>query len=138
MMLTYLSMYQGASMSCARLHSSAISNLSVTRNFLTSYSAYSAQSCDRVNLPLVILSDSQVIKLCCSNDPTLARRVIVSCMAYAKLARKVSMSSPTDSICSGGDGTAVGGGDGDTDDGSGDEGDLDLLRDENGKSDGGG
>ncbi|GJQ94599.1 hypothetical protein Tco_0005738 [Tanacetum coccineum] len=49
-----------------------------------------------------------------------------------------SMSSPTDSICFGGGGTAVGGGDGDTDDGSDGEGDMDLLRDEDGKSDGGG
>ncbi|GJY05113.1 hypothetical protein Tco_0371053 [Tanacetum coccineum] len=48
------------------------------------------------------------------------------------------MSSLTDSICSGGGGTAVGGGDGDTDDGSDGESDLDLLRDEDGKSDGGG
>ncbi|GJV18809.1 hypothetical protein Tco_1367829, partial [Tanacetum coccineum] len=37
-------------------------------------------------------------------------------MADVKLARRVSMSSPTDSICSGSGGTAVGGGDGDTDD----------------------
>nr|GEY95228.1 hypothetical protein [Tanacetum cinerariifolium]GEZ18200.1 hypothetical protein [Tanacetum cinerariifolium] len=41
-----------------------------------------------------------------------------------------SMLSPTDSICSSGGGTVVGGGDG--------EGDLDLLRDEDGKSDGDG
>ncbi|GJT13739.1 hypothetical protein Tco_0860781 [Tanacetum coccineum] len=54
--------------------------------------------------------------------------VIVSCMAYAKLTRRVSMSFPTDSICSDGGGTAVGGGYG--------EGDLDLLRDKDGKSDG--
>ncbi|GJZ01944.1 hypothetical protein Tco_0519905 [Tanacetum coccineum] len=56
---------------------------------------------------------------------------------FQKLA---SMSSPTDSICSGGGGTAVGGGngDGDTDDGSDGEGDLDLLRDKDGKSGGGG
>ncbi|GKB81441.1 hypothetical protein Tco_0948336, partial [Tanacetum coccineum] len=46
-------------------------------------------------------------------------------MADAKLAHRVSMSFPTDSICSGGGATAVGGGDG--------EGDLDLLRDEHGK-----
>ncbi|GJQ97706.1 hypothetical protein Tco_0008845 [Tanacetum coccineum] len=110
----------------------------MTLTYLSMYQAYSARNCNRVNLPLVILSDSQVIKLCCSNDPTLARRVLVSCMTYAKLACKVSMSSPTDSICSGGDGTTVGGGDGDTDDGSCDGGDMDLLRDENGKSDGGG
>ncbi|GJW10760.1 zf-CCHC domain-containing protein [Tanacetum coccineum] len=48
------------------------------------------------------------------------------------------MSSPTDSIYYGGGGTTVGGGDGDTDDGSDGEGDLDLLRDKDGKSDGGG
>nr|GEY66618.1 hypothetical protein [Tanacetum cinerariifolium] len=88
-------------------------------------------------MPLVILSDYRVITSCFSNDLTLARRVIVSSMTDAKLARMVSMSSPIDSICYGGDGTAVGGGDGDTDDGSGDEGDLDLLRDEDGKSNGG-
>ncbi|GJY66385.1 hypothetical protein Tco_0468623 [Tanacetum coccineum] len=132
-------------MSCARLCSSAISSLSVirnSRNSLTSCSAYSARSCDRVNLPLAILSDSRVTTSCCSNDPTLARRVIVSCMADAKLVRMVPMSSPTDSICFGGGGTAVGGGDGsgdgDTDGDDDGEGDLDLLRDEDGKSDGGG
>ncbi|GKE53134.1 hypothetical protein Tco_1488290 [Tanacetum coccineum] len=105
---------------------------------MTSCSTYSARSCDRVNLPLAILSDSRVITSCCSNDPTLARRVIVFCMADAKLARKVSMSSPTNSICYGGGGTVVGGGDGDTNDGSDGESDLDLLQDEDGKSDGGG
>ncbi|GJV15560.1 hypothetical protein Tco_1269972 [Tanacetum coccineum] len=42
-----------------------------------------------------------------------------------------SMLSPTDSICSGG-------GDDDTNDGCDGEGDLDLLRDEDGKSDGSG
>ncbi|GJS22889.1 hypothetical protein Tco_0451521 [Tanacetum coccineum] len=128
-------------MSCARLRSLAILNLSVTqnsRNSLTSFSTYFARSCDRVNMPLEILSDSRVIISCCSNDPTLARRVIVSCMADAKLARGVSMSSPTNSICFGGGGTAIGRGDGDTDDGSDGEGDMDLLRDEDGKSDGGG
>ncbi|GKF77546.1 hypothetical protein Tco_0230016 [Tanacetum coccineum] len=122
-----------ASMSYARLCSSAISSLSViqnSRDSLTSCSAYSARSCDRVNLPLVILSDSRVTISCCSNDPTLARGVIISCMADDKLARMVSMSFPTDSICSGGGGTAVSGGDG--------EGNLDLLPDTDGKSDGGG
>ncbi|GKF36309.1 hypothetical protein Tco_0113067 [Tanacetum coccineum] len=106
-------------MSCARLYSLAISNLYVTRNSrnsLTSCSAYSAQSCDRVILPLSIMSDSRVATLCCSNNPTLA------CM--------VSMSSPVDSICYRGGEPAIGGSDG--------EGDLDLLRDEDGKSDGGG
>nr|GEU33253.1 hypothetical protein [Tanacetum cinerariifolium] len=49
-----------------------------------------------------------------------------------------SMSSSTDLICSGGGGTTVVGGDGDTYDGSHGEGYLDLLRDEDGKSDGGG
>ncbi|GKF09984.1 hypothetical protein Tco_0044208 [Tanacetum coccineum] len=129
-----------ASMSCARLRSSSISSLSVTRNShnsLTSCSAYSARSCDRMNLPLAILSDSRGTTSCCSNDPTLARRVIVSCMADAKLACRVSMSSPIDSISSGG-GTAISGGEGDTNDGSDGEGDLDLLRDEDGKSNGGG
>ncbi|GJS68757.1 hypothetical protein Tco_0683322 [Tanacetum coccineum] len=48
------------------------------------------------------------------------------------------MSSPTDSICFGSGGTAVGGGDGDTDDGNDGEGDLDLLRAKDGKSGGGG
>nr|GEU29586.1 hypothetical protein [Tanacetum cinerariifolium] len=86
--------------------------------------AYSARSCDRVILPLTILSDSRVTTSCCSNDPTLARRV--------------SMQSPTDSICSGAGGTAIGGGDGDTHDGDNDEGNLDLLRDKDGKSYGGG
>ncbi|GJT32033.1 hypothetical protein Tco_0922452 [Tanacetum coccineum] len=47
-----------------------------------------------------------------------------------------SMLSPTDLICSGGSGTVVGSGDV-TGDGSDGEGDLDLLRDEGGKSDGG-
>ncbi|GKG62228.1 hypothetical protein Tco_0632132, partial [Tanacetum coccineum] len=59
----------------------------------------------------------------------------------SKLACRVSMSSLVDSICSSCDGTAVGGGgggDGDTNDGSGGKGDKDLLRDEDGKSDGGG
>ncbi|GKA52283.1 hypothetical protein Tco_0745479 [Tanacetum coccineum] len=59
-------------------------------------------------------------------------------MADAKLARRVSMSSLIDSICSVDGGTTVGGGDGDTDDGSVGKGDLDLLGDEDGKSDGGG
>ncbi|GJV27771.1 hypothetical protein Tco_0889069 [Tanacetum coccineum] len=132
-----------ASMSCARLRSSAISNLSITQNShnsLNSCLAYSARSCNHVNLPLVILSDSQVTTLCCFNDPTLSRRVIVSSMADVKLVHKVSMSTPTDSIWSGGGGTAIGGGggDGDTDDGSDVEGDLDLLQDKDGKSDGGG
>ncbi|GJX91683.1 hypothetical protein Tco_0345009 [Tanacetum coccineum] len=120
-------------MSCAHLRSSAISSLLVTRNScnsLTSCSTYSARSCDHVNLPLLILSDSRVTISCCSNDPTIVRGVIVSCMADAKLARKVSMSFRTDSICSDGGGTTVGGGDGD--------GNLDLLRDKDGKSDGGG
>ncbi|GKA31991.1 hypothetical protein Tco_0718358 [Tanacetum coccineum] len=100
-------------MPCARPRSSAISNLLVTRNSrssLTSCSAYSARSCDRVILPLTILN--------------------------VKLARMVSMSSLIDSICFGGGGDGSGDGDGDTD-GDG-EGDLDLLRDEDGKSDGGG
>ncbi|GJV23761.1 hypothetical protein Tco_1376456 [Tanacetum coccineum] len=43
-----------------------------------------------------------------------------------------------DSICSGGGGTTAGDGDGDTNDGSDGEGNLDLLQDEDGKSDGGG
>nr|GEU93062.1 retrovirus-related Pol polyprotein from transposon TNT 1-94 [Tanacetum cinerariifolium] len=95
--------------------------------------------CDRVNLPLVILSDSRVTTLCFSNDLTLARGVIVFCMTNAKLGRRVSMSFLTYSICSGGGSTAVGGGgDGDIDDGSDGEGDLDLLRDKDGKSDGSG
>ncbi|GJX56085.1 hypothetical protein Tco_0285982 [Tanacetum coccineum] len=59
-------------------------------------------------------------------------------MADSKLARRVSMSSPTDSIYYGGGGNAVCGGAGDTDDDSDGEGDLDILRDEDGKSDGGG
>ncbi|GJX65927.1 hypothetical protein Tco_0300270, partial [Tanacetum coccineum] len=98
----------------------------------------------RVILPLVILNESRVTTSCYSNDPTLARRVIVSCSADANLACRVSMSSPTDSIrsrgggggssttCDGGGSTAGGSGSG------GGEGDLDLLRDYNGKSDGGG
>nr|GEV14264.1 hypothetical protein [Tanacetum cinerariifolium] len=49
-----------------------------------------------------------------------------------------SKSSPTDSICFGGGGTVVGGGDGDTNDGSDGEGDPDLLQDEDSKNDGGG
>nr|GEZ99704.1 hypothetical protein [Tanacetum cinerariifolium] len=61
-------------------------------------------------------------------------------MVDAKLAHRVSMSSLTNSICSCG-GTATGDGDGssdgDTDGGSDGEDDLDLLRDEDGKSDGG-
>ncbi|GJR00901.1 hypothetical protein Tco_0523885 [Tanacetum coccineum] len=100
--------------------------------------AYSARSCDRVNLPLAILSDSRVTTSCCSNDPTLALTVIVSYMEDAKLARMVSMSSSIDSISSSGSGTAIGGGEGDTDDGSDGEDDMDLLRDEDGKSDDGG
>ncbi|GJX76996.1 hypothetical protein Tco_0323807 [Tanacetum coccineum] len=48
----------------------------------------------------------------------------------ARSQKLASMSSLTDSICSGGGGTAADGGDG--------EGDLDLLQDEDGKSDGGG
>ncbi|GKB66121.1 hypothetical protein Tco_0927533 [Tanacetum coccineum] len=75
-------------------------------------------------------------------------------MEDAKLALRVTMSSPTDSISSGGGGTTAGGGDGSGDSGSGDgdtgsgdsdtdssdggEGDLGLLRDKDGKSDGGG
>ncbi|GJT67513.1 hypothetical protein Tco_1018993 [Tanacetum coccineum] len=63
-------------------------------------------------------------------------------MENVKLARRVSMSSPTDSICFGGSDTAAGGGDGsgdgDTDGGSDGEGNLDLLRDEDDKSNGGG
>ncbi|GJT36863.1 hypothetical protein Tco_0936728 [Tanacetum coccineum] len=55
-----------------------------------------------------------------------ALRVIVSCKEDAKLACRVSMSSLIDSICSGGG----------TDGGVDGEGDLDLLRDEDGKSDG--
>ncbi|GJR30365.1 hypothetical protein Tco_1106597 [Tanacetum coccineum] len=132
-------------MSCAQLRSSVISSLSVirnSRNSLNSCSAHFARSCDCVILPLTILSDSQVTTSCCSTDLTLARRVIISCMADAKLARKVSMSSQIDSIYSSGGGTAADGGDGSGDgntDGSGDgEGDLDLLRDKDGKSDGGG
>ncbi|GJT72578.1 nucleotide-binding alpha-beta plait domain-containing protein [Tanacetum coccineum] len=51
----------------------------------------------------------------------------------AKLAHRVSMSSPIDSICFGGGGS----GDDDTDGGGNSEGNLDLLRDKDGKSDGG-
>ncbi|GKF40979.1 hypothetical protein Tco_0124321 [Tanacetum coccineum] len=108
-----------------------------SRNSLTSRSAYTTQSYDCVILPLVILSES-----CCSNNLNLARRVIFSSMPDAKLARRVSISSPTNLICSGGGGTTAGdgdgSGDGDTDGGSDSEGDLDLLQDEDGKSDGGG
>ncbi|GJW28036.1 hypothetical protein Tco_0044911 [Tanacetum coccineum] len=132
-------------MSYAHLCSSAISNLLVSQNYrnsLTSCLAYSARSYDRVILPLTILSDSRVTTSCCSNDPTLAQRVIVSCMANAKLACRVSMSSPIDSICSSDSGTAadggIGSGDGDTDYGGDGEVDLDLLRDKDGTSDGGG
>ncbi|GJS19181.1 hypothetical protein Tco_0447813 [Tanacetum coccineum] len=93
-------------------------------------------------MPLAILSDSRVTTSCYSNNLTLARRAIVSCMADAKLACRVFMSSLIDSICSGGGGTTSGGGngsgDGDTDRGGDGEGDLDLLRDEDDKSDGGG
>ncbi|GJX20322.1 putative reverse transcriptase domain-containing protein [Tanacetum coccineum] len=64
--------------------------------------------------------------------------VIVSYMGDAKLAHRVSMLSPTDSICSGDSGTAIGGGDGGGTAVGGGEGDLDLLRDEDGKSDGDG
>ncbi|GKE98724.1 hypothetical protein Tco_0022075, partial [Tanacetum coccineum] len=107
--------------------------------FLTSCSAYTARSCDRVILPLEILSESRVTTLCCSNNPTLARRVIVFCMADAKLAHRVFMSSLIDSICYGGGGGAAGGSDGsgdsDTHGSSDGEGDLNLLRDEDGKSD---
>ncbi|GJR88588.1 hypothetical protein Tco_0212599 [Tanacetum coccineum] len=120
----------------ARLRSSSISSLVVTRNScnsLASYLAYYARSCDRVILPLAILSESRVTTSCYSNNLTLARRVIVSCMKDVKLARRVSMSSSTNSMCSGGGG-ATGGGDG----GSDGEGDLDLLRDEDGKSEGDG
>ncbi|GJX49256.1 hypothetical protein Tco_0276101 [Tanacetum coccineum] len=131
----------------ARLCNSMISSLSITPNFhnsLTSCSAYTARSCDRVILPLAILSESQVTTSCCSNNPTLARRVTVSCMADTKLIRIVSMSSLTDSRCSSGgginagDGNGSGGsgsGDGDTTGRSGGGGDIDLLRDEDGKSD---
>ncbi|GKG32613.1 hypothetical protein Tco_0430123, partial [Tanacetum coccineum] len=80
---------------------------------------------DRVNLPLAILNDSRVTTSCCSNDPTLVRRVIISCTTDTKLARRVSMSFLTDSICSGGGGTVVVDGDGD----SNGKDDLDLLRD---------
>ncbi|GKB41447.1 hypothetical protein Tco_0886389 [Tanacetum coccineum] len=66
-------------------------------------------------------------------------------MADAKLARRVSMSSPTGSICSSEGGTAGGGGDssggigdGDTNGGGDGEGDLGLLGDDNGKSGGDG
>ncbi|GKC66959.1 hypothetical protein Tco_1099557, partial [Tanacetum coccineum] len=52
--------------------------------------------------------------------------------ADAKLAHKVSTSSPTDSTHSSGGGSTAGGG------GGGDEGDLGLLRDGGGKSDDGG
>ncbi|GJQ92204.1 hypothetical protein Tco_0003343 [Tanacetum coccineum] len=55
-------------------------------------------------------------------------------MADVKLACMVFISSPTNSICSGGGGS---GGSGSGDGGSDDEGDLDLLRDMDGKSDGG-
>nr|GEU94494.1 hypothetical protein [Tanacetum cinerariifolium] len=125
----------------ARLRNSMISSLSITQNShnsLTSCSTYTARSCDRVIMPLAILNESRVTTLCCSNNLTLARRAIVSCLADAKLAHRC----PTDSICSCGGGTAGGGGygsgDGDTDGGSDGEVNLDLLRDKNGKSDGGG
>nr|GEZ65121.1 hypothetical protein [Tanacetum cinerariifolium]GEZ76538.1 hypothetical protein [Tanacetum cinerariifolium] len=55
----------------------------------------------------------------------------------AKLVRSVSMSSLIESVCYGGDDTTIGSSDGDTDDGSGGEGDLDLLRIKDSKSDGG-
>ncbi|GKF50342.1 hypothetical protein Tco_0146809 [Tanacetum coccineum] len=96
-----------------------------------------------------------------SNVPTLARRVTVSCSVDANLARKVSTSSFTDSICfvgahpsdpkphqsprrtaaasatAGGGGDTGGGGGGYTS-GSAGESDLDLLRYDDGNSDRGG
>ncbi|GJV03322.1 hypothetical protein Tco_1336891 [Tanacetum coccineum] len=59
-------------------------------------------------------------------------------MADAKVARRVFMSSSTDTICYASGGTAAGGGDGDTYSGSDGEGDLKLLQDKDGKSDGDG
>ncbi|GJS00872.1 hypothetical protein Tco_0317380 [Tanacetum coccineum] len=111
-------------------------------------------------------SDTCRVSARCSAASALARNILISCSVISvlqapspdclswlysrqlstmkdhrlQLACKVSMSSPTDSICSGGGGTATAGGDdsgdGDTDGGSDGEGDLDLLRDEDGKSDG--
>nr|GEW65731.1 hypothetical protein [Tanacetum cinerariifolium] len=51
---------------------------------------------------------------------------------------KENLRYDNNSICSGGGGTAVGGGDGNIDDGSNGEGDLDLLRDDDGQSNNGG
>ncbi|GJV11943.1 hypothetical protein Tco_1353484 [Tanacetum coccineum] len=65
---------------------------------------------------------------------TFLLTLVASILCYLMLA---SMLSLTDLICSGGGGTAVGSGDDVTGDGSDGEGDLDLLRDEGGKSDGG-
>nr|GEZ97216.1 hypothetical protein [Tanacetum cinerariifolium]GFA06671.1 hypothetical protein [Tanacetum cinerariifolium] len=59
-------------------------------------------------------------------------------MADAKLARRVSMFSPTNLTFSSVGGTTVGYGEYDTHDCSDGEGDLDLLQDEDGKSNGSG
>ncbi|GKG35461.1 hypothetical protein Tco_0440615, partial [Tanacetum coccineum] len=71
---------------------------------------YTSGSCNRVILPLAIVKKSRVTPSYCSNDSTLARRVTISSLVDVNLARKVSMSSPTDSIfSSGGGGTAASG-----------------------------
>nr|GEX53337.1 hypothetical protein [Tanacetum cinerariifolium] len=98
---------------------------------------YTSRSSERVILPLAILSESRVTTSCWSNNPTLARRVIVSYMENAKRARRVFMSSSTDSTYSGGGG-GTGGGDGSGDGNTNGKGDLDLLQDKDGKSDCGG
>nr|GEX96418.1 hypothetical protein [Tanacetum cinerariifolium]GEY16165.1 hypothetical protein [Tanacetum cinerariifolium] len=70
-----------------------------------------------------------------TNDANLS---VYGARYLSRSQKPASMSSLTNSICSGGGDTAVGGGDGDTDDGSNGEGYLDLLRAEDGKSDGSG
>ncbi|GKF37812.1 hypothetical protein Tco_0114570, partial [Tanacetum coccineum] len=133
-------------MSCARLRSSAILSLSASRDsikFLTSIRAAPSDTCS-------VPTRCSTVSALARNDSTSC--YVISSSEYAKLARRVSMSSLTDSIHSGGSGTTAGGsggdgntdggsdgsGDGNTDDGSDGEGYLDLLRDEDGKSDGGG
>ncbi|GKE37667.1 hypothetical protein Tco_1461072, partial [Tanacetum coccineum] len=79
-----------------------------------------AQSYNRVILPLAILNESQVTISCCSKVLTLARRVIVSCSVDVI----ATAAGAVDDTASGGD-----------IDGSGSKGDLDLLRDDDGNSD---
>nr|GEV58551.1 reverse transcriptase domain-containing protein [Tanacetum cinerariifolium] len=71
----------------------------------------------------------------------LMPKVTISCSANANIAQRVSTSSPTDSIRFDGGGSTVGGYGtdlGDDTDGGGGNGNLGLLREDDGKSDGGG